>query len=378
MIFVQQSAAYEAVYESGVTGLVGIVSVMVVDNQGAIVTAASTAGIIEVEAGTGVYRADRIAPANTGQYTVIWSIDGTFDDDTVTIEDLIVSLSSGAEPLPPLPPLGQTGDIRLGPCSAWTTEDDVAACCSGVEIGSDTSVLEDAVTQASEVLFELSGRLYAGSCQQTVRPCRTKAGCGVQVLSRGHVIHWGGHGWLWDEGSACGCRPLHRVLLGGYPVREIVEVLIDGVAVDPDTYRLDGHRWLVRMNDPDTGEALTWPSCQNLARESTEDGTFAVTFLHGVDPPMSGRLAAQQLACEVYKACAGTDCALPQGTTRVARQGIVIERLAFSAWGLQDGIWRTGLTLVDAFLNSVNPDRLRRRPVIWSPASHLQYARKVG
>ena len=375
MIFAQQNAAYEAVYESGVTGLVGIVSVMVTDNDGGTTTAASTAGIIEEPAGSGIYVAERVAPASTGQYSVIWSRDGTYAEDTVSVEDLVVALSSGAEPLAPLPPIDDSGDT-LGPCSAWTTGEMVDSCCSA-DVGSDLTVYDDMITAASELLFDLSGRRYAGSCQKTVRPCQTKAGCGTQVLSRGHVINWSGSGWMWDGQSSCGCRPLDRVLISGH-VTSVVEVKIDGAVVDADTYRLDDNRWLVRMNDPDTGEALTWPSCQNLAREDTEDGTFAVTVLHGVAPPMAGRLAAAQLACEIYKGCAGAECALPQGTTRVARQGIVIERLAFSAWGLQDGIWRTGLTLVDAFLNAENPHRLTRVPVVWSPASHLQYARKVG
>ena len=37
---------------------------------------------------------------------------------------------------------------------------------------------------------------------------------------------------------------------------------------------------------------------------------------------------AAQLACEIYKACVGQDCALPSGITRIARQGIVIEKPA--------------------------------------------------
>jgi len=376
VIFAQQSAAYEAVYQPFLTGLVGTVSVMVVDNDGNVVTAPATTAITE-QGTTGVYTAERVAPADTGQYTIIWSIDGSYDADTNTIEDLLVAADIGAAPLPPLPPPGQAGGLSTGPCSSWTTDVDVAACCT-VEVGSDTSVFDDSIAAASELLWELSGRLHSGSCQQTVRPCMTGRGCRVQVLSRGHVVSWCGDGWCDDSGTVCGCTALDRVLLPGYPVREIVEVTVDGVAVDPATYRLDGYRWLVRMNDPVTGDALSWPSCQNLARESTEDGTFAVTYLYGVDPPMSGRLAATELACETYKACAGEECALPTGTTRVVRQGIVIEKLAFTAWGLQGGIWRTGLPQVDAFLNSVNPNRLRRRPVIWSPASQLQYARRAG
>jgi hypothetical protein len=377
VIFAQQSAAYEAVYESGVTGLVGVVSVMVVDNDGAITTAASTAGIIETPAGSGVYAAARVAPTDTGQYTVIWSIDGTFDDGTVSIEDLIVAAADGAEPLPPLPPVGIAGTPALGPCSAWTTVDAVAECCSA-DVGSDTSVYEDAISAATEILWLNSGRVYNGLCQDTVRPCSTQGQCGFQVLSRGHVIDGGGWAGSYWRGSSCGCRPLDEVLLPGYPVREIVEVLIDGATVDSGTYRVDDYQRLVRVRESAGDDVLFWPSCQQLDLPATETGTFAVTYIHGQDPPYTAQLAAQELACEVYKSCTTDDCALPKGTTRIVRQGIVIEKLAFSAWGLQDGIWRTGLENVDAFLNSFNPQGLRRRPVIWSPASHLQYARRVG
>ena len=49
--------------------------------------------------------------------------------------------------------------------------------------------------------------------------------------------------------------------------------------------------------------------------------------------------AAAQLGCEIYKACSGAessgDCALPSGVTRVTRQGITIEKLAFTTWAYQ-------------------------------------------
>ena len=88
--------------------------------------------------------------------------------------------------------------------------------------------------------------------------------------------------------------------------------------------------------------------------------------------------AAAQLACEIYKACNGVDCALPLGTTRITRQGVTIERLSFTSWAFQSGVgqvggWRTGLPLVDAFLQAYNPAGLKRRPVFWSPGKR-QYA----
>lgn len=97
--------------------------------------------------------------------------------------------------------------------------------------------------------------------------------------------------------------------------------------------------------------------------------------------------AAAQLACEIYKACADVtsgDCVLPKGVTRVTRQGVTIEKLAFTSWGYigknNRGFapgWRTGLPLVDAFLNAYARSGLVRRPVFWSPGKR-QYAQEFG
>jgi len=236
---------------------------------------------------------------------------------------------------------------------------------------------------ASQVLFELSGRMYAGACEQTVRPCSSRNACGVQVLSRGYVINWGGSFWNNSESSACGCQPLSRVLLPGYPVREITEVKIDGDVVDPDTYRLDGWRWLVRVRDPaEPDTMLMWPSCQAMDLDDTQDGTFSVTYRYGEDPPLIGSTAAAALACELYKACSGNaeDCAIPANAVRVTRQGVTIDKSATINWFFgrndSDG-WQTGIVSVDTFLNSFNSSGMQQRPRTWSPDAN-RYARTVG
>lgn len=273
-----------------------------------------------------------------------------------------------------------------GPCTPWVSSQDVWNCCGqptmtidGVACNVDFAMYAQS---ASQLLYELSGRQFAGACEKTVRPCSPLM-CGFQVLSRGHIVapetSWYGSYWGWGGGRHCGCQPLDRILLSGYPIREITEVLINGDVVDPATYRLDERRYLTRVRDtaePDV--ALFWPSCQVLDLPDTEDGTFSVTYRWGMDPPLVGIDAAAELACELYKACNnGADCNLPSGVTRISRQGIVIERLSFSAWGLQSGIWRTGLTRVDAFLGAYNSSRITRRPSTWSPDG-LSYARPVG
>ena len=270
--------------------------------------------------------------------------------------------------------------IEHGPCTTWLDGADVADCCNA-EVGSDTSLLDGAALAASQLLYEASGRIYAGTCEKTVRPCSRRVWCG-QVLSRGHIVGWSGNYWNWwnerEYHRACGCRPLDRVWLSGYPVTSITEVLIDGDVVDPNTYRLDEHRFLSRTRDPaDPATILYWPSCQNLDLPDTEDGTFSVTYEYGANPPLIGTEAAKQLACQIYLACTNSgECQLPSGATRVTRQGITIER-TFFARDPATGAWRTGLNLVDLFLNTVNPGGVKRRPAFWSPDGP-RYARPVG
>ncbi len=261
-----------------------------------------------------------------------------------------------------------------GPCEAWVTGDEVAACCN-VDVGTDFTVFDQVAIQASMLLFELSGRQFNGTCEQTIRPCRDDCACWGDVFSPAQVPaipwswgYWGtsiGLGWGWGyEGcrELCGCGFTSRVKLPGFPVTSILEVKIDGVVIADTEYRLDEWQWLTRMND------ARWPACQQLDRADTEEGTWTVTYEFGQAPPLPGVAAAAELACQLYKACEGSaDCQLPAGTTKVTRQGVQIERAPFLSWALKDGAWATGLPLVDVFLSAYNPFRLQRRSTVWSP-----------
>ena len=117
-------------------------------------------------------------------------------------------------------------------CTDWITGEDVAACCD-VSDASDPTIFDLAAEQAQELLYEVSGRLFPGVCEQTVRPCWTGCACGWQVLSRGYVVWnpnwyggWGGGlygGWMCDNDS-CGCMPLSKVPLAGY-VQDIASMV---------------------------------------------------------------------------------------------------------------------------------------------------------
>ena len=377
-MYVEASAPFEAVYAHGGAGLVGTIEVVILDNDGNIVTGPTTTNITEdIVSGSpiGIYTWNApAAPAPLGQYTIVWSPDGTWDAETNSTPDELVVVAIGSSgTLPPLP-VPEDGGLAVGPCSAWTTSLAIAQCTGEV----NSNVFDDPIHAASELLYELSGRLFSGICQRTVRPCGNVVDCGFQILSRGHIVGWSGTNWGGDA-RPCGCRALDRVLLSGYPVREVTEVKIDGVVVDPTTYRLDEHRWLTRVRDPlEPDQVLLWPSCQHLDLDDDEEGTFSVTYTYGQSPPMLGVLAATHLAHEMYRACSGGECALPTGVTRINRQGIVIERLAFATWAFRDGRWSTGIPLVDAFLSGYNPTGRTRRPTVWSPSTRMRYARPVG
>jgi hypothetical protein len=353
----------------GVSGLVGTLEVAIIDNDNNVVFGPTSLGIIENFVGgspTGYYTAELVAPAALGQYSIVWSPDGTFSDETNVTDELTVLPVGAGAALPPISPIGPGPGPVPGPCNAWATEEEVAACCS-VEVGTDFDLFTEVATSASRLLFELEGRLHAGTCEKTVRPCQT-GGCGTQILSRGHIVTWDGNYWRNGGAPTCGCRATSTVWLSGYPVREVIEVKIDGVLVAPSEYRLDEWRKLTRLN----GER--WPLCQRLDLNDSEEGTWSVRYTYGQNPPDIGRSAAAQLACEIYKACQGLECKLPTGVTRITRQNVTIERTYFQRDA--DGVWRTGLQLVDLFLNSVNRAGILRRPSIYAPGH--RYARPVG
>ena len=374
MITVAQNAAFEAVFESGETGLIPGLEFAIIDNDGVTVYGPTTNGLTENEVdgnGTGVYTCEvPAAPADLGQFTIVWSRDGTFLPASVSVEDLLVLTEEEAQGQLPAIPTGSDGGSLWGPCTSWTDpariDDfcDLPASSNPFEI---IASLEEAAAAASQLLWAMSGRQFNGLCQKAARPCRIGCTCGFQVLSRGHIV-WGGDTWLCDESTPCGCSSVSEVLLSGYPVREIIDVTIDGESVPDDEYELREHRFLVRLGDE------RWPGCQSMNVAAGEPGSFVVTYLHGQTPPQAGINAASQLACQIFKAGIGAeDCVLPSAARRITRQGITVDANYFTRD--ESGRWVTGMPFVDAFLTAVNPNGLVRQPTFWAPGR--RFARTV-
>ena len=276
--------------------------------------------------------------------------------------------------------LGTEPGTQTGPCSPWADAADVAACLGIALDSSNNDTLAANAQAASQVLFELGGRQHAGLCSQTVSACKPECACwpfqnvayaagGSRGLYTGWSGVWGGgwYGGWWGE-EDCGCGGIFKLKLAGVPVRSITQVTVNSVVLSPTAYRLDNHRYLTRI------DGNFWPWCFTCADQTLSE----ITYLYGKEPPLVARQAAAQLAGEMYKACGGQECALPAGVTRTARQGIVIERNAFALWGQQGKIWRTGLALVDEYLQTYNSPGRIRRPVVWAPSRNRNYPNRVG
>lgn len=234
-------------------------------------------------------------------------------------------------------------------CEVWATEADLCEPCSNYEF--DMSTMDTALQVASDILFELSGRRFAGSCTDVVRPTGSR-GC-------------------WSHSSAG--YALSEITLGAYPVTAITAVKVredkGGTleTLDSSLYRIDNYRKLVRLDDPN-GNNPGWPSHQDMGQDESGDGVFfEVELSYGIAPPPAGVHAAAALACELAQACSPDSigkCRLPKRAQSIVRQGLTVEFID-AAQFLADDL--TGLYEVDLFLRTYNPAGLRRSAAVLSP-----------
>ncbi|CAJ61322.1 MULTISPECIES: hypothetical protein [Frankia] len=279
----------------------------------------------------------------------------------IRVEAALSSPTASPDPAPLLP-------------TPWISADDVAARPRMARV--DRRVLQQCAEAASEVLYLRSGRLYPGLLTATMRPSadplpgRIGAGLGTFASCYGYAS---GDVWtaltpdrVYDRRGGGGWPP--AVDLGVYPLRSIVQVLLDGQIIPPAEYRIDEQRWLVRVRPTATAvptRRYGWPSHQQLDLPPTEPGTFAVTCTYGTAPPAMGKLAAAALAASIAQLLGypATGATLPARATAVKRAGVTVE-VANQALDADGGV---GVPEAELFLGTVNPDRLRRMPTVWTP-----------
>lgn len=249
-------------------------------------------------------------------------------------------------------------------CSPWP----VNLCCDTTNV--DQADIDRWAAVASQVLFRLSGRRWGPSCPITVRPCRRSCLDAYPL-----TVGWGRSGpWIpyigtdgaWRNASVCGCQSgcacgeLCEVRLDG-PVYDIVSIQDGQDVLAPEAYRLDGNI-LVRTD----GEC--WPTCQDMAAPCGADGTLCVTYRTGLPLDESAIAAVSELTCHYLEGCSpsGSSCGCKTNPnlSRLLRQGVEIEMVDPKV--LNDK-GRTGLPLVDMWLEAVNPAGLTSPSRVYSP-----------
>ncbi len=297
-----------------------------------------------------------VSNPSTGFYAYTWTLpNGLLTEDHVALWASSVAPSGNAAEV--FGVTSATSGIGTGPCDPWPVQ---WICPLDAESAAVTGMALDAAT---EMLWALSGRQF-GLCTITVRPCRRQCGewpggsswLGVVPGSIYPMPAKIGSQWLNLTcgycTSGCSCATVSEVVLPA-PTYSVLEVLVDGIALDTSAYRLDESRLLVRTDGND------WPICNNLNLADTESGTWSVTLQYGQTVPVLGTMAVGELACEFVKLLLDDDsCALPQPIQQLTRQGVSITYLD-PAEMLSNG--RTGLRLADQFISTYNPSGLRSR-----------------
>lgn len=264
----------------------------------------------------------------------------------------------------------------VGPCQTWDLD---LGCClvSGgipdpcLTDGTPTpqALIDGSILAASQMLWSLTGRQF-GCCTVAIRPCRAcqseccipEGGWGADSGFPWFPMHQEDGSWI---NVSCGCQDqcscvnLSEILLPT-PVCSVDEVVIDGVVVDPLTYRVDDFKKLVRLGSD------AWPRCNDLTKDVTEEGTWQVVVTYGRPVPELVKLAAAEFACELIKSCTNRPCKLPRNVTAVTRQGITE---VFADPNSFFGNGYTGLYLTDMAIRTYNPKQLQRRPAVYSPDS---------
>ena len=129
----------------------------------------------------GVFLLDLTPPAFPGTY--LYSITGTGAVEAVGQGEFTVLQSSVAPQVVPWP--------EFGPCTPWIDCGDIRASCPTTTASDE--LLDGIAMQASQILFEVSGRQFTGPCEKTVRPCMSEQ----NPCWQGGWNSWAGWPWSW-------------------------------------------------------------------------------------------------------------------------------------------------------------------------------------
>lgn len=236
-------------------------------------------------------------------------------------------------------------DHLLG-CEAYpyvTAEEFIACCPAATDMEEDDPAVVDAITDASMVVYYLTGKQFHGTCTTTVRPGCLSGTC------------------------YCGCSP-RQVNLGLWPVTELISVRYGGTLYEDldleDMFHINDWHYLARNDGERWLSGNQWAVADSEQDNATDGYVFEVTVEHGLAAPRLLARATKALACQFVLACADQECKLPTRVTAVVRSGISMDIASVSDM-LRDG--KTGIYEVDLAIQVFNPSKLQSPSFAWHP-----------
>jgi len=197
--------------------------------------------------------------------------------------------------------------LELNGCviESWIDPELILSECSSLcpEVLDPDNDLTPFYAKAASFFNWITGFCWPGCCERVAEPCwESCSGCSCS--------HWGGPkftpmmiGGQWRN-TGCGCCSAgsccdqQGIPLRPKPVKEVSKVIVDGVEIDPDDYRLTRTGLLVREGGMD------WPDC----------GGIEIYFSAGAEPPEWVACAAREYARELICQCfCPSKCSLPAG-----------------------------------------------------------------
>jgi len=285
---------------------------------------------------------------------------------------------------------------RTGSCSPWIDGSTVAALPaiqaavatinanaakqnpsgSGLSDEQVQVICAEAADAATDILYSLSARQFTGKCGPvTIRPVARPENADTRGWVFAGSGGWG-YGWGASATGNLGFPPVMALYaedlppfieLYDYPVTEINEVKINGTVIPPEEYELREFKWLIRKMPTISYSPSVmwgWPTSQLQYLPDTEVNTFSVTYTFGQDPGSGGRMAARALAENIAMPIFGDANKYPERVTTITRQGVTAQIASVIDIMKTGG---TGIRTVDLWLMTVNPQKRRKRPIVFSP-----------